>query len=236
MERERELNRFKTQFVNLASHQFRTPLATIRSSIDLLDLKIEADKQDTSFVKFFQKHKSIMTEETVRMTELMENILDIGRIDEGKIELFKKKVSFKNFMDEFVQSNSEIKGQQRKLKYHFDTTDQIINIDEILLRNILRNVVSNAFKYSAGQQAPELTVSSHDHTYFITIKDYGIGIPEIDQPFIFQSFFRASNAKVFPGSGLGLMIAKKLIVLHGGDIDFESKIGNGCTITIKLPI
>ena len=74
------------------------------------------------------------------------------------------------------------------------------------------------------------------YTYFITIKDYGIGIPEKDQPFLFQSFFRASNAKVFPGSGLGLMIAKKLIILHGGDIDIESKIGNGCTITIKLHI
>ncbi len=236
MKRERELNCFKTQFVNLASHQFRTPLAIIRSSIDLLDLKIATDKQDASFVEFFHKHKSIMTEETIRMTELMENILDIGRIDEGKIELFKKKLSLKRFMDEFVKSNAETSGQQRKLKYRFDTTDRMISIDEILLCNILRNVVSNAFKYSTGKKAPELTVTHHDNTCFITIKDYGIGIPEKDQPFLFQSFFRASNTKNFPGSGLGLMIAKKLITLHGGDIDFESKIGNGCTVTIKLHI
>ena len=236
MKRERELNRFKTQFVNLASHQFRTPLAIIRSSIDVLDLKIEADKQGASFVEFFHKHKSIMTEETIHMTELMENILDIGRIDEGKIELFKKKLSLKRFMDEFVKSNAETSGQYRKLKYHFDTSEQIISVDEILLRNILRNIVSNAFKYSTGQKAPELTVRYHDNTYFITIKDYGIGIPDKDQPFLFQSFFRASNANTFPGSGLGLMIAKKLIVLHGGDIDLESEIGNGCTVTIKLHI
>lgn len=236
IERERELNRFKTQFVSLASHQFRTPLATIRSSIDLLDLKMGGNEPSDSFVAFFHKHKAIMAEETIRMTELMENILDIGRIEEGKIELVKKKLSFKRFMNEFVMSNFEPNGQQRKLKYHFDTPDQLINIDEILLRNILRNVVSNAFKYSEGRQAPELTVSCHDHTYLITIKDYGIGIPEKDQPFIFQSFFRASNAKTFAGSGLGLMIAKKLIVLHGGDIDFKSKIGSGSTVTIKLSI
>jgi len=234
MEKERELNRFKTQFVNLASHQFRTPLATIRSSIDLLDLKTESTDISASFLEFFLKHKAIMAEETTRMTELMENILDIGRIDEGKIELSKKNRPFQQFMDAFVQSNIEPNGQQRMLNYHFDAPDRIISMDEILLRNVLRNVVSNAFKYSESKQAPELTVIFHDNTYLITIKDYGIGIPEKDQPFLFQSFFRASNAKAFPGSGLGLMIAKKLILIHGGDISFASNAGNGCTVTIHL--
>ncbi len=236
MEKERELNRFKTQFVNLASHQFRTPLAIIRSSIDLLDLKMELTDLNPSFIESFQRHKAIMTEETTRMTELMENILDIGRIDEGKIELSKKDLSFKQFVDEFIQSNIESNGQQRKLNYRFDAPDRIISMDEILLRNALRNVVSNAFKYSEGKQAPEFIVALHDDTYLITIKDYGIGIPEKDQPFLFQSFFRASNAKILPGSGLGLMIAQKLIVIHGGDISFVSKAGDGCTMTIQLPI
>ncbi len=112
----------------------------------------------------------------------------------------------------------------------------MISMDAILIRNVLRNVVSNAFKYSEGKQPPELTVTFHDGIYFIAIKDYGIGIPEKDQPLLFQSFFRASNAKVFPGSGLGLMIAKKLILIHGGDIGFESQAGRGCTVTIQLPV
>lgn len=236
MEKERELNRFKTQFVNLASHQFRTPLATIRSSIDLLDLKMELTDLSSTFIEFFQKHKAIMAEETTRMTELMENILDIGRIDEGKIELSKKNCPFRQFMDTFVQSNIEPSGQQRMLNYHFGAPDRTINMDEILLRNVLRNVVSNAFKYSEGKQAPELTVIFHDNSYLITIKDYGIGIPEKDQPFLFQSFFRAPNAKVFPGSGLGLMIAKKLIVIHGGDISLISNTGSGCAVTIQLRV
>lgn len=236
MEKERELNRFKTQFVSLASHQFRTPLATIRSSIDLLELKMESAGLSASFIDYFQKHKAIMAEETTRMTELMENILDIGRIDEGKIEISKKNLAFKQFMDAFVESNTEPNGQQRKLNYQFNAPDRIINMDEILLRNVLRNIVSNAFKYSDGKQAPELTVSFSENTYLVMIKDYGIGIPEKDQPFLFQSFFRASNAKVIPGSGLGLMIAKKLITLHGGGICFESKAGSGCTVTIQLPL
>ena len=233
MEKERELNRFKTQFVNLASHQFRTPLATIRSSIDLLDLKIESDAHSSAFTDYFHKHKAIMTEETIRMTELMENILDIGRMDEGKIELAKKNLPFKPFMDAFVQSNTEPGGQYRTLNYRFNAPNKIISMDEILMRNVLRNIVSNAFKYSEGKQAPELTVYFSEDAYFIRIKDFGIGIPEKDQPFLFQSFFRASNAKNFPGSGLGLMIAKRLILLHGGTINCESKAGNGCTVTIQ---
>lgn len=236
MEKERELNRFKTQFVNLASHQFRTPLATIRSSIDLLDLKMESAGLSSEFLELFQRQKAIMAEETIRMTELMENILDIGRIDEGKIELSKKEVSFKQFMDAFVASNTELSGSHRMLNYRFDATDHVIHLDEILLRNVLRNVVSNAFKYSLNKPAPELTVNLRDNTYIITIKDYGIGIPEKDQLFLFQSFFRASNAKIFPGSGLGLMIAKKLIMLHGGDISINSNVDNGCTVTIELPL
>jgi signal transduction histidine kinase len=101
------------------------------------------------------------------------------------------------------------------------------------MRNVLRNIVSNAFKYSEGKPAPEMTVYYTDNTYFIRIKDYGIGIPEQDQPFLFQSFFRASNTGNLPGSGLGLMIAKKLILLHGGNIRCESKADDGCTVTIQ---
>ena len=236
MEKERELNRFKTQFVNLASHQFRTPLATIRSSIDLLDLKMESAGLNPEFVELFQRQKAIMAEETIRMTELMENILDIGRIDEGKIELTKRNVPFKQFMDAFVASNNELCGSHRTLNYQFDAPNHVISLDEIVLRNVLRNIVSNAFKYSVNKLAPELVVNFQNNTIVIAVKDYGIGIPEKDQQFLFQSFFRASNAKIFPGSGLGLMIAKKLIMLHGGDIDIESNMDQGCTVTIKLPI
>lgn len=236
MEKERELNRFKTQFVNLASHQFRTPLATIRSSIDLLDLKKESAELSPCFAESFQRHKAIMAEETIRMTELMENILDIGRIDEGKIEVSKKDLPFKEFMDEFVKSNAEPNGQHRVLNYVFNAANRVIQLDTILFRNVLRNIVSNAFKYSEGKPTPELTVQFQKDAYLITVRDYGIGIPEKDQPFLFQSFFRASNAKIFPGSGLGLMIAKKLIMIHGGDIHLNSKDGQGCTVMIQLPL
>jgi signal transduction histidine kinase len=176
-----------------------------------------------------------MIEETVRMTEIMENILDISRMDEGKIDVSKRERSLKEFMDDFVTSNPETQGQKRELTYSFDAPDQVIQMDEILIRNVLRNVVSNAFKYSAGMKAPELNVVQSGDGFEIRVHDYGVGIPKEDQQHLFQSFFRASNVKAFPGTGLGLMIAKKLIELHGGTIAVESESGKGCTVSIKLP-
>ena len=235
IDKERELNKFKTQFISLASHQFRTPLAAIRSSIDVLELKSEENPDVASFMKTFGRYKQIMIEETVRMTEIMENILDISRMDEGKIDVAKKERSLKGFMDDFVSSNPETQGQKRELAYSFDAPDQVILMDEILIRNVLRNVVSNAFKYSAGMKAPELNVVQSGDGFEIRVRDYGVGIPKEDQQHLFQSFFRASNVKAFPGTGLGLMIAKKLIELHGGSIAVESESGKGCTVSIKLP-
>lgn len=235
IEKERELNQFKTQFVNIASHQFRTPLATIRSSIDLLDLKTQSEDLNSDFKKFLFKHKEIMAEEVLRMTELMESVLDIGRIDEGKIEIVKKPLSFKKFMDDFVRSNQERTGEFRKLKYHFDAENRKVVIDKIILQNILRNIVSNAFKYSQGKSAPELTVNFANNTYFVTVKDYGIGVPQNEQTYLFESFFRASNARNYHGTGLGLMIAKKLTSLHGGNLHFSSEIGKGSSVIIELP-
>lgn len=234
MEKERQLNQFKTQFVNLASHQFRTPLATIRSSIDLLDLKTQSENLNADFKKFLFKHKEIIAEEVLRMTELRESVLDIGRIDEGKIEIIKKPLSFKKFMDDFVRSNQERTGEFRKLNYHFDAENRKMPIDKIILQNVLRNIVSNAFKYSQGKSAPELSVNFDKGRYFVIIKDYGIGVPSNEHAYLFESFFRASNARNYPGTGLGLMIARKLTTLHGGDLYFSSEVGKGCCVTIEL--
>ena len=232
---ERQLNLFKTQFINLVSHQFRTPLATMRTALDVLDLHLRPDNQ-TKFHDVFQRYKTIMAKETLRMVKLLENILELGRIDENKIDLIKKEVSFKKILDQFINNFNLTYDDKRELKYFFIAPDITVCLDEMIFTNVLENIISNAFKYSQGKQEPELGVTYHDSTYFITIKDYGIGIPDCDKKFLFQSFFRARNAKNFQGSGLGLLIARRLIQLHGGDISIDSKLDEGTTVTIKLPI
>ena len=99
----------------------------------------------------------------------------------------------------------------------------------------MRNIVSNAFKYSQGKSAPELTVNFANNTYFVTVKDYGIGVPQNEQAYLFESFFRATNARNYHGTGLGLMIAKKLTSLHGGNLHFSSEIGKGSSVIVELP-
>lgn len=232
---ERQLNLFKTQFINLVSHQFRTPLATMRTALDVLDLKLQQDNY-TKFHDVFQKYKTIMAKETLRMVKLLENILELGRIDENKIDLIKKEMSLKNFLNQFINNFNLTYDDKRKLKYFFIAPDNTVCLDEMIFTNVLENIISNAFKYSQGRQEPELDVTYHDSAYFLTIKDYGIGIPDGDKKFLFQSFFRAHNAKNLQGSGLGLLIAKRLIQLHGGDINIDSKLDEGTTVTIKLPL
>lgn len=234
MQKERMLNRLKTQFISLASHQFRTPLATLRSSVDVLDMKLD-EKNPEAFVALFQRYKHVFVREIGRMTELMENILDTGRLEEGKIQISKHRVSLRAFMQEFVESSQEPGPDGRSLVYHYQAPDDEIEMDPVLLRNVLRNIVSNAYKYSLGCRPPELTVVLRDGKYRISIRDYGIGIPEKERPLLLQSFFRASNAKHIPGCGLGLMIAKRLIEAHGGEIEIKSRVEVGCQVTIILP-
>jgi PAS domain S-box-containing protein len=234
IEKERMLNRLKTQFISLASHQFRTPLATLRSSIDLLDLKLDT-KNPEEFITLFWRYKHVLFREIERMSELMENILDISRMEEEKIQLKKCRSSLQTFMTEFVASCQEPGPEGRSLLYRNDAPEDEINIDPVLIRNALRNIISNAYKYSLGRCPPELTVSLCNDKFHITVKDYGIGIPEMEQPLLFTSFFRAHNTKHLPGCGLGLMISKRLIEAHGGEINIKSEDGAGCQVTIMLP-
>lgn len=235
LEKERELNQLKTLFINLVSHQFRTPLATIKTCMDVLDMKFKLD--DIEIISgFFYKYKNIIDRESKRMVKLLENILELGKIDESKIELYKQEINFKEFFDKFIEELTLTEANGRKLNYFFNAPVFFVYCDVLILTNILENVISNAFKYSADRRNPELIVTYDEFIYCIKIKDYGIGIPENDKDFIFQSFFRASNVRNIEGSGLGLLIAKKLALAHGWNFFIESSINEGTLVTLELPI
>jgi PAS domain S-box-containing protein len=234
VDKERELNQFKSEFVHIASHQFRTPLASIRSSLDLLELKAMKGSFD-DFKSIFSKHKASIANETDRMTELMNNILDLGRLDEGRIEFRAEPVGIFHFTKEFIQS--EFSGSSSGQLVRFIPVHEfgVVSVDQILMKNVLRNIISNAIKYSQGKPIPEVDIRDAGDFFTIIVKDYGIGIPEIEQKYIFQSFFRASNARSIQGTGLGLLIARKMIETQGGNISLSSQVNNGTTIRINLP-
>ncbi len=234
VDKERELNQFKSEFVHIASHQFRTPLASIRSSLDLLELKAMKGSYE-DFKAVFTRHKDLIANETDRMTELMNNILDLGRLDEGRIEFHAEPTDIYEFTNEFIETEFSGSKGVPYVKFLSAGHKGSVHIDRILLKNILRNIVSNAIKYSVGRPAPEVEIVSNQNYFTITVRDYGIGIPENEQKYIFQSFFRASNARQIQGTGLGLLIARKMIETQGGNISLSSQVNNGTTVRINLP-
>lgn len=235
---ERELNNLKTEFITLVSHQIRTPLSAIQSSIDLLGLKLATTDHLMSARKYFEESKLQIDDAVKYMSGIMENILEVAALQEQEINIQKKEQSLKLFMNEFVNGfNQSNNKDPRKLEYYFNANDIKYPFDALIISNIINNILSNAFKYStnAPSKAPRMTVSYEEKLFVIRIVDFGIGISKKDMKNIFTPFFRSSSSmKMSNGTGLGLPIAYKLISLHNGKIFVESKINKGTIVTITI--
>jgi PAS domain S-box-containing protein len=232
LEKERELNELKSRFVSMASHEFRTPLTAIRSSIELLGIyseKVEPDLQQK-----LNKHFEKIIRETKRLTSLMNDILILGRAEAGKTPFLPEGTDVYQLCSEVLdmfQPQPDAPG----LEFVFAAKTREFHLDPELMTHVLSNLVSNALKYSKGAKKPLLWVDMNSNYLTIKVQDYGIGIPKDEQEQLFQSFFRARNAINFQGTGLGLVIVKHVVDLHQGEISVKSELGEGSTFTIRLP-
>lgn len=236
LEKERQLIELRTNLINMISHEFRTPLTTIKSSSDLL-LKYLPTLKKSDVKDKFGLHFGRIGAQVNRINELISGVLVLGRMDSGKIQFQPEVVDFEEFIDAFLDEYYQTHPEEnRRIEVRFDGQIRPISIDTLLVSHILRNLVSNSLKYSIGKQNPELNIKFEKKIVNITIKDYGIGIGEKDLQNLFQSFYRGSNAFTIPGTGLGLVIVKQFIDMHGGTIDVQSKINEGTIIHVTLPI
>lgn len=234
LQKERELNELKSRFVSMTSHEFRTPLTTIKQNIDLISFRLEnkLPEQAADFAKYINRVES----EIKRVTDLMNDILMLGRIDAGKVSMKLKEVDLVQYVKDSIAKLTESRSDGRSVKMGVFGVPRRANIDVTLFNHIMSNLVSNALKYSEGERDPELGLHFNElKTYRISIKDYGIGIPEKDQKSLFQSFYRATNVKNIQGSGLGLSIVKEFTQMHGGDITIKSKPGEGTEFILDIP-
>ena len=231
--KEKSLSELKSHFVNLTSHEFRTPLTSIQSSLDILKLLFERD-----FVVYKDKlkaHLNQMEYEVDRMKELMDNVLVLGKINSGKIDFKPVLNNCISLIKEVIQSN-RINQFGRTIAMKVNGKEDELHFDKRLFEHIISNLLINALKYSQkSRMPPEIDITFRKEDVLFKITDYGIGIPAEDQVNIFESFFRAGNTQNIAGTGFGLSIVKQFVEIHGGKIEFESKEGIGTIFRFYLP-
>ena len=233
VKKERELNELKSGFVNMVSHEVRTPLAGILSSVELLELYNHSENEVKNQKSAI--HYERIKDQILRIGDLMNNVLLLGKLDAGKIKLNLQKLCLVEYLNNFINSNYLDENDYPTLKLKITGEPILMRFDLTLMNHVLTNIIGNAFKYSQGSKYPEIQLIYHSEKIEFLIKDFGIGIPKIDIPKLFIAFNRASNVKNIEGTGLGLMLAKHFIELHSGTIKVSSKLNIGSLFTITLP-
>jgi PAS domain S-box-containing protein len=244
LSQEKELSELRSRFVTMVSHEFRTPLATILSSADLLEYYLEQWPSEKTEKKL--EHLSRIQTAAVHMNQLLNDVLIIGKTDAGKLCVNLASVNLEIFCSELVEEFQIIAQNSHTLIFiHHplelsDTGNNFCRchqawIDEKLLRQILSNLLSNAIKYSPQGGSIQFILTCQNTQLQIQIQDPGIGIPLEDQPQLFEVFHRAKNVGDIPGTGLGLAIVKRAVDALQGKITVESEVGMGTIMTLTLP-
>ena len=233
LNQERELNNLKSLFISTVSHDFRNPLAIIQTAVELIEIQgdnLTAAKKST----YIKRIKAAVES----MKQLMEDVLFLGKSDVGKLEYNPQLLNLEQVCQEFIAEFSLVTNGQDQIIFtcHSECTNAVI--DEKLLHYIFINLISNAVKYSPQNESiqVDLTCDHREQVAILKIQDKGIGIPELDQQRLFESFYRASNVQSLQGTGLGLVIVKKCVEAHQGKISFTSQVGVGTTFTVTLPL
>jgi PAS domain S-box-containing protein len=226
LENEKKLLEIRNRFVSIASHELRSPLASINYAAEWISQNISSPEEIVT------KLETIKLQVT-NMTHLLEDVLTIGKGDAGKLKANRVRVDLISFFESIIEEVSHTTGHTHKVVTSFPTEAETES-DEKLLRNIFINLLSNSIKYSPGQKEVFLTVSQESNGISIRIKDNGIGIAPDDLQNVFEPFRRGSNTNDIKGTGLGLSIVKKAVEALDGELSMESAIGAGSTFTIKL--
>lgn len=231
---EKALEKMKTDFISLASHQLRTPLSAMKWYLEML-LDGDAGPINDEQKSFLQN----INGSNERMIELINSLLSISRVESGRLIVEPKITNLINLIEDVI-TDVKPKAKEKGLTFIFKGVPELPSIytDPHLLRNVYMNLLTNAIKYTKKGGMVSLIVKKTDTHIVNIVEDTGIGIPSGEQKKIFTRFFRASNARdlVTDGNGLGLYLVKSVIEVLKGDISFKSLSGKGTTFTFKVPI
>ena len=229
--KERELNELKSRIIATISHEYRTPLTTILSSVELLErysARLAEEKKQNHFQRI---HTAINY-----LTKLVNDVLFVNQAEAGSLKFEPLSLDVEPVTRKFVENFCLEAASQHPIIFDCQGSSTQALLDEKLIESMLRNLLSNAIKYSPPESQVRLELLLEPSEVIFRISDQGIGIPLADQANIFNAFFRGSNIGITPGVGLGLLIVKECVDLHGGSIVVDSEVGVGTTFTVTLPL
>ncbi len=229
--KEKELSELKSNIISVVSHEYRTPLATILSSAELLEHYGHKWSQHKR-----QRHFQRIQNTVHHMTQLISDVLLINKAEAGKLNFKPVPLDLVTFCQELIEELQLTAKTKHQIDFQNLGVCHAVCMDEKLLRQFLTNLLSNAIKYSPGGGKIQFDLIFAPDTVTFRIKDSGIGIPQKDQDQLFDAFYRSSNVGTISGTGLGLAIVKKCVERHNGKIRVESEVNVGTTFTVIIPL
>ena len=230
LDKERQLNELKSRFVTMASHEFRTPLSTVLSSTYLLQKYITAEDQPKR-----EKHIARIISSVNLLTDILNDFLNVGKIDEGKIEPKYSYIRISGCVNALINEVLAVRKEGQQIIYKHEGSD-VVWFDAALLKHILMNLLSNAIKFSVEDSEIFIETTHQDSLFTLRVKDHGIGISKKDQEHLFERFYRASNVNNIQGTGLGLHIVLKYTELLKGHIHCNSDLGKGTEFILSFKL
>lgn len=231
--KQKRLSEIQKDFINNMTHEFKTPIATIAVSTEVLK-NPDILKQPERLLNY----TTIIENENKRLKQHVERVLQMAKLDKESIELKKENVNLHEVVQEVVRGmQAALQEKSFQVELNLNAENPIVKVDKLHITNVIYNLLDNAIKYSAENPAVIFTVKQTEKSLVLEVRDNGIGVEESDQKKIFEKFFRVPTGNVHnvKGFGLGLNYVKQIIEAHRGRITLKSHLGDGCTFRIYFP-
>jgi signal transduction histidine kinase len=231
LEKERELNALKSRFLSMASHEFRTPLGTILSSVDLIGRYVPATEDEK-----VAKHVARIRSKVRELTGILNDFLSLDKLEQGHATVNPTDLDVVHLCIDLLEELRPLAKPGQELGSEHQGEERHLHQDRQMLAHVISNLVNNAIKYSPEGASIHLRTRITEGRLVLEVEDHGMGIPAEDQEHLFERFFRAGNVVNVQGTGLGLNIVRKYLELMHGSITFRSVVGQGTTFTVTLPV
>lgn len=228
---ERELNRLKSNFISMVTHEIRTPLSIILGTSEILARYFDRLPPEKR-----AEHLKTIDSSVQRMAALLEDVLLFSKAEAGRIEFNPVQIDLKSFCAQVTDELLSATNRRCPIELSVEDTKGPARADTDLLRHIFSNLITNAVKYSQQGTPVKWSVSRLDGDAVFLVQDHGMGIPEDDLKRLFTPFYRGRNAAPIVGTGLGLVIVKHCVERHGGSIEIDSVPQQGTTVRVRLPL